>query len=176
MLSIWFGRLVVSGVPGVLGRWWGVRFSPWGFIVWPSGLTWAQRDQRVPVSRSMGVYRLMSLHGSVRTTNHSELRNMLSQPINGKKLQLIKGSYCDKLNCSWGFEIQNTSVLGSIQVKLNQIDSSQRPARLHYCCYVWQAWCSHATHHVLTQWKIHRRANRKLTTHRQKRQSLSFQI
>ncbi len=30
---------------------------------------------------------------------------------------------------------------------------------------------SHTTHHVLTQWKIHRRANRKLSKHRQRRQS-----
>ncbi len=114
----------------------------------------------------------MSLHGSVRTTNHSELRNMLSQPTNGKKLQLIKGSYCDKLNCSWCFKIQNTSVLGSIQVKLNRIDPSQRPTRLHYCFYVRQAMV--LSRHTSCEWKIHHRVNR--TTHRQKRQRLSFQM
>ncbi len=51
------------------------------------------------------------------------------------------------------------------------IDRSQNPPTLSYCCHDDKQCRSHTTHYVLTQWKIHRRAKRKLTTHRQRRQS-----
>ncbi len=50
-------------------------------------------------------------------------------------------------------------------------DRSQNPSTLSNCCYDRQTMpLSHYTH-VLTQWKIHRRAKRKLTKHWQRRQS-----
>ncbi len=49
------------------------------------------------------------------------------------------------------------------------IDHSQNPPTLSYCCHDRQTMLlSHYTR-VLTQWKIHRRAKRKLTKHRQSR-------
>ncbi len=61
--------------------------------------------------------------------------------------------------------------------KKSSIDRLQNPPTLSYCCHDRQTMrLSHTTHHVLTQWKIHRRAKRKLTKHRQRRQSRSLLI
>ncbi len=52
-----------------------------------------------------------------------------------------------------------------------QLTGSQNPPTLSYCCHNQQTMqLSHYTH-VLTQWKIHRRAKGKLTTHWQRRPS-----
>ncbi len=63
------------------------------------------------------------------------------------------------------------AIMGADWPRREVIDHSQNPPTLSYCCYARHTLpLSHYTY-VLTQWKIHRRAKRKLTTHRQRRQS-----
>ncbi len=66
----------------------------------------------------------------------------------------------------------NLSLLIIGALNINWIGHSQRPTLLSYCCRPGQTMpLSHYTRSVLTQWKIHCRAKRKLTTCRQTRQS-----